>query len=208
MPQRYYLDLPWLGQKIKLYSDKEGYPLDSYARAERLLNAIRYEIDLKKFDPRDFVKRELKSLEFSNYAAVWLARRRLEAERNLISWEYLRKITGFVNNYLIPHFDRRSLRDIIEGQIEDLLISLPRELAPKTVANILGCLKKIFTDAHRRKDILRMPDFPRVEVGQPVTKWITEEEQARILANIKTRFVMPFSFSSCARAVVPVGPGP
>jgi hypothetical protein len=52
-PRRYFLRLyaKSVG-RLKIYSGQDGYPLDSWDRAERLLNHIRHEIDLCKFDPR------------------------------------------------------------------------------------------------------------------------------------------------------------
>jgi len=48
----------------------------------------------------------------------------------------------------------------------------------------LGILHKLFKDAFRRKDILVLPEFPKVEKGDPVTRWISEEEQRLVLAQM------------------------
>jgi hypothetical protein len=53
-PRRYFIDLYWQKQ-IKLYLGRDGVALDSWLRAERLLTAIRHEIDLGIFDPKDYV---------------------------------------------------------------------------------------------------------------------------------------------------------
>lgn len=53
-PARYFLDLSWPGSgRIKIYSGKDGHPLDSYERADRLLTAIRYEIDRGNLTPKN-----------------------------------------------------------------------------------------------------------------------------------------------------------
>ena len=48
-PEKYFIDIPGnkkLGEeRIRRYSDKSGAPLDSYERANRVLEHIRYEID-------------------------------------------------------------------------------------------------------------------------------------------------------------------
>ena len=52
VPRRHFLrlDSKFAG-RLKIYSDQHGYALDSWDRAERLLNHFRHEIDLGKFDP-------------------------------------------------------------------------------------------------------------------------------------------------------------
>ena len=77
------------------------------------------------------------------------------------------------------------MRDIRVGDIEDFRAWLPKTLNQKTVYNLLGMLHKIFKDALRRRDILHLPDFPQIQLNEPVTRWIDEEEQNRVLANIE-----------------------
>lgn len=185
-PKRFFVDISWPGQgRIKLYSGQDGHPLDSYERASRLLTAIRYEIDRGKFDPREYVKVELKSLRFDNYVEAWLEKRDTEADKGRLSREYQRSVRSYCRNYLIPFFQNRSIRDLREGHIEDFVAQLPEHLSTKTVFNILGILRKLFYDAHRRRDIARIPYIPKVELDAPRTKWITEEEQQLVLDEIK-----------------------
>ncbi len=184
VPRRYYLDLPWHGQKIKLYSDQDGYPLDSYERAARLLNHVRFEIDRGAFDPKNYVKRDLRQLQFANYFEAWYKRKAQEQERGQISLSYLRSCrTWFAR--LMPFFGLVNIREINEGKLEDFVLSLPPELSPKTVSNILGVLHKILSDAHRRRDIREMPRFPRIQQVEPEIKWITREQQEEILSHVK-----------------------
>ena len=128
---------------------------------------------------------ELKSLRFDNYVEAWLAKRDTEADKGRLSREYHRSVRSYCRNYLIPFFQNRSIRDIREGHIEDFVAQLPEHLSTKTVFNILGILRKLFYDAHRRRDIARIPYIPKVELDAPRTKWITEEEQQLVLAEIK-----------------------
>jgi hypothetical protein len=161
-PKRFLVDIYWPGQgRIKLYSDQDSYPLDSYERAFRLLTSIRHEIDQGKFDPREYVKVELKSLRFDNYVEAWLEKRDREANKGRLSREYQRSVRSYRRNYLIPFFRNRSIRDLREGHIEDFVDQLPEKLSTKTIFNILGILRKLFYDAHRRRDILRIPYIPK-----------------------------------------------
>ena len=185
-PRRYFVDFSWPGQgRIKLYTDQQGYPLDSWERANRLLTAIRYEIDQGKFDPEEYIKKEIQSFRFDYYVQEWLSRRQQERDRGYITKSYLTEIKGYVRRYYIPFFGKMNMRDLREGHIEDFRNWLPPHLSAKTVYNIMGILHKLLRDAYRRKDILVLPEFPKVEKGEPVTRWITEEEQLLILAQMK-----------------------
>lgn len=184
-PRRFYLDLPWQGQKIKLYSDQDGYPLDSYDRAARLLSHVRYQIDREIFDPRNYVKRDVRALRFGVYSASWLERKTKEQERGQISISYLRSCRTWLDNHLLPFFRHINIREINEGHLEDFLLNLPASLSPKTRLNILGVMHKIIADALRRRDIQMMPEFPRIQQVEPEIKWITREQQGSILAQVK-----------------------
>jgi len=185
-PKKYFVDFSWPGQgRIKLYTDQHGYPLDSWERANRLLTAIRYEIDQGKFDPKEYIKKEQKAFAFKNYAQQWLERREKDYQHQLISKKHLRTLKEFVRNYFIPFFGKKSIRDLRDGDIEDFLAWLPSNLSTKTIYNIMGGLRKLLRDAYRRKDILVLPNFPKIEIAEQPTNWITEEEQEKILAHVK-----------------------
>lgn len=183
-PTKYYLDFHFQGQRIRVFCDNHGFALDSWPRADRLLNSIRLEMDEKTFDPRDYAPKEIKSLRFSAYIQTWITRRTKEIDKAQLSRSYLQSIKVYSNQYLIPFFQKKNIRDLHEGMIEDFQAQLPDKLSPKTVANILGILHKLMADAFRRHDITRMPAFPRVKISEPKTKWITEEEQTLILEQI------------------------
>jgi integrase len=183
-PRRYYLDLWWQGERHRIFTGRDNYPLDSWERAHRLLTTIRESIDRGLFDPRDFVRKEIKSLRFENYAQTWLERRQQECERQLIAKSYFKDIKGAVQNHLIPFFSGKNLRDIRSGDILDFRNSLPRNLTPKTVKNLLGILHKLFQDAYQLRDILHLPAFPQIRTKEPVTRWIDEGDQQLVLSHI------------------------
>ena len=185
IPTRYFLDVPWKGERLKIYSGKDDHPLAHWEGAQRLLEAIRHEIDTGKFDPKDYQARELKSLRFDNYAQEWLHRRKRELDRGHISLSYYQECQSYVQRFYLPFFSRKSIRDIREAHIEDFRDQLPEHLSAKTVFNILGILRKLFSDAARRKDILILSEFPKIPKGESITNWITEEEQEAVLAQMK-----------------------
>ena len=75
-PNRYHLYLYARGYgRVRIYSGPDGYPLDSWERANRLLAVIRMEMDQGSFDIKKYLSVHLKPLQFSNYAQAWAARR-------------------------------------------------------------------------------------------------------------------------------------
>lgn len=71
-PDRLYLDIHHKGQRIRIFSDKQGLPLDTYARALDLLSHINYEIKNFSFDPTKYVKQELEKFYVVNLLEKFL----------------------------------------------------------------------------------------------------------------------------------------
>lgn len=178
----FLIDLHWKGERIRLCSDRDGNPFYSERQANRILERVNSEIDSGEFNPKNYVRRELKALRLDTYATAWLGRQRLRLEAGEISHGYFREIRATVNNHLIPHLGTRDIRSMNKGHLDDFLVKL--QVSSKSKKNILGVLRSIFTDAVDREDITRAPKFPRVTVADPVVKWIDVEAQDAILAKI------------------------
>jgi integrase len=189
-PNRYYIDLWWQGKQLKIFKDPYGYPLDSLARTEQLLATIRFQIGNGSFDPKEYVAKELRQLQFEFYAQAWLER--LEQER--LSRAYLKEVRRYTRTYFIPFFKRANIRDLREGAILDFKRWLPSDLSNKTISNILGVLHRLLAEALDRKDIAVLPKFPKVEKRKPDTKWLDQEGQERILAHLKEPYRSLFLF--------------
>jgi integrase len=178
--ENFYIDLHWKGERVRLFSDKEGSPLFSERQASRLLERIRSEIDGGEFDPKNYIKRELKALRLENYAQGWLVRQERRLEVGEISHGYFRELRSVMRNYIIPHLGARDIRTMTKGNLDDFLLKL--EVSAKTKKNVLGVLRSIFTDALDREDIKNVPKFPTVKVGDPQVRWLDPEAQDAILA--------------------------
>jgi integrase len=189
IPTRYFIHFWWKGER-KLYSDEDGYPLSSWEQADRLLAHIRHEIDRDqkskgkfRFDPKNYMRGDLNKLKFENYARTWLAWRAEELDLpDGISRGYLKSVESYLRNYLVPFFGAFNIREIHEGTIDDFRRQLPRHLRSKTVKNILGILAKVLQDAFGRREIERVPVFPKIKIEIPPIHWIDEGDQERILA--------------------------
>ena len=188
----FYIDLHWKGERIKLYSDKEGYPLDSGKRADRLLAHIRYEIDHGLFDPKNYVKRELKGLRWDNYLDAWIERQGARREAGEISREYLRMIQSLGKNHIREMFADRSIRDLTKGIIDDAFTALPKHLSTKTKYNIQGVVSKVLKDAFDREDIARAPKMTKIQVPEARTTFIEEDIQEQLLAEISNPVTLAF----------------
>jgi integrase len=181
--KNFYVDLHHNGQRIRIFSDREGNPLFSERQAERLLEKIRSEIDYNDFDVKNYIQKEIKALRLDNYALAWVNRQRLRLEAGEISHGYFRELKATVKNHLIPHLGTRDIRHINKGHLDDFLVNL--QVSAKSKKNILGILRAMFTDAIDREDIAKAPKFPKVEVADPQIKWLGPEEQDLILAQFK-----------------------
>jgi hypothetical protein len=58
VPKRFYVDLPWQGARIRVFSDTTGQVLDSYDRADKLSDRIGEELEDHTFDPSRYVTAE------------------------------------------------------------------------------------------------------------------------------------------------------
>lgn len=184
IPRKYFLDIPQLQGNRKLYRDSTGHVFDSYARADQELSTIRAEIRKGTFDIRNYVQSEIKGLLLENYAQAWLGRQELRARQGRISQGYLKELRNVVNRHLVPFLGRKNIREIRTGTVEDFMNQLPDTLKLKTIDNIMGIFKKMMMDAKDREDITIMPKFPKIEVGDPETKWLVEEDQALVMEQI------------------------
>ncbi|RMG58192.1 MAG: site-specific integrase [Deltaproteobacteria bacterium] len=195
-PNRYFIDLgKYRGKRIRIYSDTNGAPLDSYARAHRLLETIRHELDTGTFNPKDYIKRELRAFWFEERLNDWITVKEKEVEQGAIAPSYLRELKRYADRYLLSFFARTDdVREINEAKINLFLRSLPDHLSPKTRKNILMALRAFLSFLERDGWLSAIPRFPKVEVPEPSWSWIDEETQEMILRNMREKFIPIFFF--------------
>jgi hypothetical protein len=70
--------------------------------------------------------------------------------------------------------------------LEDFMLQLPDHLSTKTRHNIMAILHKMLSDALNRREIGRVPRFPKLELTEPEIKWLQPEEQNALLAEVDT----------------------
>jgi integrase len=183
-PTRYVVDIHYRGKRVRIYSDKYGMALDSLARAERVLEGIRYEMDNRRFDPSRYVKREQRGYEFNVRMDEWLKGYMKRKEKGDIAPSYLRTIKRYIRMYFVPFFGNEDIRDIKTVNISDFKESLPARLSPKYRKNILDALRKFFDDMMTLEIIEKAPVFQSINVPDPVVNFTDIEDQETVLTEI------------------------
>jgi integrase len=176
-PNRYQVYLHWQGKPYYRSHYDHRFKLDDEIKARRLADSINQDIDAKGpgFDPRQWF--EVKGFNFRIWADQWLR------EHQLGYAPSVRRDVGRMVASFQVYFGEMDIRSIRAGSIEDYLKTLSR-LSIKTQKNYLIQLHKLFSDAYNREDIARIPGFPRLQVPEPETRWLTEEDQNRIFEKI------------------------
>jgi len=187
LPTRYFVDLHYRGNRIRIYCDDRGIPLDSIRRAERVLEAARYEIDCGRFDPSRYVKKEREEYEFHSRMEKWVRDYESRCGKGDISPSYLRIVKRYARLYYLPHFGNADLRDTHTRHLKEFADSLPNTLSPKTRKNILDTLRKFFNDMVALEIIDKAPLMPLVKVPEPSFNWCSMETQEAILNEIPRR---------------------
>jgi hypothetical protein len=91
VPKRFFVDLFYKGQRIRVFSDKQGQPIDTYQRASDLLSHINYEIRNYSFDPTKYVKQQLEKFYVAN-----LLEKFLEAKIEILAPSYKKDYMRYV----------------------------------------------------------------------------------------------------------------
>jgi integrase len=175
VPDRYFIDFFDCGKRQKVYVDNHGIPIDSFRRAQDMLNLIRKRIEDRKFDDREFKISELQKYQFANVANLWLDNKVQEKK----SPSYFRDCKRH-KKLFVSYFHYTDIRDIKSVDILNFRNSLKYSINNRMVA-----LKNIFTFAFKLEMIDKIPSFPQNKTTeQTERKWISSETQIEILSHI------------------------
>jgi hypothetical protein len=139
VPFRFYIDIFWNGQRIRVCSDKTGQALDTYQRAVNLQARIQYEIDNHIFEPSKYVAGDIKKVLFENLFQEWYTTK----EQDGCSPSYLPKSEQYSGDYF-TFFKGDDVREIKKPHIHKFYYGLPKHLKSKTKKNIMATLKAFF----------------------------------------------------------------
>lgn len=180
-PNRYYVDIYEQGYgKLKIYSDRQGHPLDSSERAARVLESIRYELDQHTFDPAKYVAADLKDFKFENRIDAWYQSKKKEVEKTNLANSYVRILNCYIGNYYLPYFKGLDVRDIRAYHIQQFYEQLPNK-SLKYIKNIMDALENFFKTLNRYEYISNKPAFPVITVDRIAPKWVEYDTQEKLL---------------------------
>ncbi|MEO5357135.1 MAG: tyrosine-type recombinase/integrase [Nitrospirae bacterium YQR-1] len=176
-PSRFYLDIFWKGERIRVFCDKTGQTLDTYQRALNLQATIQHEIENFTFDITKYSKAELQK-----YWTSTLLDRFLEAKLKTIAPSYVRHYKNMVNSHK-EFFNTTDVREIKKINIINYLNTLNEKgFEGKTVKNYMDNFKTFLTWLKTDLEMLQIvPTFPTVEVKPYNWKWLSSEDQIRVL---------------------------
>lgn len=176
-PKRFFVDLFYKGQRLKIYSDKQGQPLDTYQRASSLLAHINYEIKQHTFDPSHYIKQELEKFYAANLLDKFLSHK-LDSLAPSYQDDYKRFIR--IHKEFFATKDVRELRKIDTVNYKEHL-EKKFNLSGKSVKNILDNFKTFLRYLKNDLEVItNIPGFPKVEVVPPKTIWLTSEVQRKV----------------------------
>ena len=176
-PKRFFIDLFYRGQRIRLFSDKQGQILDSYQRALTLLAHINYEIKNYTFEPSHYVKQEREKFYITNLLDKFLSHKldTLAPSYRFAYKLYVKSAKDF--------FKPTDIRDIRKLDIVNYLEHLKKNynFSGKYTKNILDHFKAFLRYAMNDLEILNtVPTFPSVEYSEPQINWLSPELQRRV----------------------------
>jgi integrase len=188
-PKTFYIFLYWNG-KHRIARDLDGYILDSYKRAHRLLENIRKSIDDGTFNISNYLPKEIEQFKGYKMLPKW---QDLKLNKGLSQW-HIRKINEYVKNYYIPYFQDKDTRRITKYHIEDFLSGLPGHLSLKTKKNIMDMLRNFCRWLYQMEILAKVPVFPVITPLEQPIKFITKEIQLKYLEFIPDKHKPIFQF--------------
>lgn len=189
----YYIFLYHQGEKYRIGRDQDGHVLDTFKRAEILLHAIRKDIDKNTFSISNYLPKEIEQFRGKALLEKWQKVKEGEESEGLSGW-YITKIKEYIKNHYMPFFQDKLMRDLQFADIEDFKTQLPEHLSPKTKKNILDTLKTFTKWLCKRNVIAKVPEFPAISVEEKPIKWITKENQLKLLSYIPDNHKAIFQF--------------
>lgn len=194
-PKRYFVDIYEKGYgRLKIYSDKTGHPLDSFARAQRVLETIRYEIDQHVFNPTKYTASDLKEYLFETRVDAWYESKKKDVQRGNLAKSYTRGIDCFIRKYYKPFFKGMDVRDLRSFHIQQFYEQLPEGKSLKYISNIMKALENFFNTLLRYDFIPKKPSFPVITLDRKTPKWVDAETQLNLLKEIPEAHRPIFTF--------------
>jgi integrase len=186
-PDRFFIDIYWKGQRLRISSDKLGNSIDTYDRAYGVLSKIRTEIAEHTFDSKNYIKAEVEKYFFENKINGWIAQKEIEKNKGKIAPSTLKVYKVYVKKYYIPFFKNNDVREIRSGDIKAFYLALPNAISLKYQKCLMTTLANFFNTLVEEEVIIKKPSFKSVEITVPETtpEWIDRATQDSIISAIE-----------------------
>ena len=192
IPKRLYVDLFWKGKRIRIYSDKTGLVLDTYSRAQEVLDTIRNEIKTYSFDPDIYIQAEASKFWASNLLDRF-ARDKIESISPKYKNTYRQSIR--IAREFFKTQDVREIKKInIIDFIKDCRVKYPH-WADKSLKNHTDVFKTFMNYLRNDLEVIKIvPPFPKIEYAEKTFKWVSGEDQIRLYEMVPDRHKPIFAF--------------
>jgi len=185
VPRKYFIDFSFRGERVRIYSDKNGQVLSSWEQASRLAEHIRYEIDHDIFDPELYRAEDVKKFRLDYLTEKYLREKKKELKPSSFTSKRnkFRKFLEYLKEENVS-----DVREIRALHINDFVNSLyEKELAPKTIKNHVTEIEAFLNWCLKLQIIKQKPAVPDIKVPETPIKWLAIKEQLEILNAIPER---------------------
>jgi integrase len=182
IPERFYVDLPWKGERIRIFSDTTGQVLDSYSRAEKIRRRIESELEDHSFDPARYVTAEASKFYTSN-----LLRNFLKEKKKTIAPSYESHYTRIIT-IAGDFFKNQDVREIRKLDIVNFAAHCRESFIwkEKSVKNTVDIFKTFMNWLKEDLEVITaVPPFPVITPGDPPVKWVHAEDQAKLFDAVR-----------------------
>ncbi|MFC1591759.1 tyrosine-type recombinase/integrase [Thermodesulfobacteriota bacterium] len=186
----YYLQWQHNNKRVKRFGFASF--IDAFTRA----GAIEQSLKDGTYDPKMFNTekgRAAKRYSFGTCYEEWKGRKEADARPS-----YLAKIKQYGGGYFAEFFGDRDIRLVTSDDVDAFareFLAVKKGLKEHTRKNILGVLHKFFVDMREVKEYITvLPKFPRIKVPRRKAKWISKEDQLKILSHIPEEHQPIFEF--------------
>jgi integrase len=183
----FFVDFYWEGERYRIARDQDGYILDSFARANRLLERMRGDVDRGEFYPSNYILKEIEQFRGHRLLSRWF-----DTKQRFSGW-HRKKTKEYLKRFYLPYFKTMDMRKLKAHHIDAFHASLPT-FGEKTQKNIMTMLRNFCHWLYDNEVIPRVPRFPTIQPPEPVIKVMTIEHQKKALGALSARHRSIFSF--------------
>jgi integrase len=165
-PNKWQVYFSHEGKQIYLQKGFTGKPLNSRGDCLILTAYLKH----RGFRPEEWGKDT--SFGFGKAINTWI-------KNSNVSPEWLAQRKLLAKEKFSPYFKNKDIRTIQTIHVLEFYTFLKSKgYSPNYLHNLMGELKTFFR--FHKKSLKEVPDFPRIQIQQPIIKWLTSEEQDQV----------------------------